>query len=198
MPSGVMLAGGASSRMGRTKALVDIDGESMGNRVLLALRTAGCAPVIVYGGDPIELAGLDAEVVPDRHPGAGPLGGIVGVFETLDVTTVLVVACDAPDLDQSVLGPLVAAAEVAFAAVGAGELPDVDVIMADTGRLEPMCAVWHASARDELVRCFEDGERAVYRALRGLRTLPVSVPARGLRNLNTPGDLAARQQRPTP
>ncbi|MFN3254570.1 MAG: molybdenum cofactor guanylyltransferase [Ilumatobacter sp.] len=196
MPSGVMLAGGASSRMGRTKALIEIDGEPMGNRVLRALRTAGCAPVIVYGGDPDELAGLDADVVPDRHPGSGPLGGIVGVFETLDVTTVLVVACDAPDLDQTVLGPLLAAAEAALAGVGDGESPDV--VVADTGRLEPMCAVWHASARDELVRCFEGGERAVHRALRGLRVLPVSVPARGLRNLNTPGDVAARKRRPTP
>ncbi len=102
---GAVLTGGASRRMGRTKALVEVDGTPMASRVADALSAAGCEPVVLYGGDPIELAPLDRPVLPDRYPGEGPLGGILGVLEQFaePATDVLIVACDlaASDVDRS-------------------------------------------------------------------------------------------------
>ena len=45
--SGAVLTGGASRRMGRDKALVLVDGETLGERVVDALRRAGASDVSV-------------------------------------------------------------------------------------------------------------------------------------------------------
>ena len=62
------------ARMGRDKALLEIEGIPMARRVAEVMRLAGCIPVFAVG--PARLAaGLD--VVSDDHPGEGPLGGIL-------------------------------------------------------------------------------------------------------------------------
>lgn len=178
--AGVVLAGGGSRRMGRTKALVEIDGVAMGDRVLAALDTAGCDPLLVYGGDPDELRVLAAPVVADRYPGEGPVGGVLGALEHLgeSVGRALVVACDLPDIGADVLDPLLAA-----------DLEHGHVAVASTDRAEPMCAVWSRRSRPIVRAAFDDGERALHRVLERLDVVDVPVPPAGLRNVNTPDDL---------
>ena len=53
-----ILAGGRSSRMGRDKALVEVDGRALALRVADALRRAGADPVAAVGGDLPALARL--------------------------------------------------------------------------------------------------------------------------------------------
>lgn len=66
--------------MGRTKAVIEVDGEAMASRVLSTLRSAGCEPVFVYGGNADELADLEVVVEADLHPGEGPVGAVAGVL----------------------------------------------------------------------------------------------------------------------
>lgn len=182
--AGAVLAGGGSRRMGRTKALIDVGGVPMAARVGRALRDAGCAPVLVYGGDPTELEPLGLPVVPDRYPGAGPLGGVLGLLEHLAgdaaVTHVAVVACDLPAITGVALGALVATAH---------DHPDLDVVAARTSRLEPACAVWCLSALAEVRTLFERGERALHTAIDHLASTGIELPAEVLVNINTPDDL---------
>ena len=182
---GAVLTGGSSRRMGRNKALIEIDGVPMASRVAAALRAAGCIRVVAYGGDPVELAPLGLPVVPDRHPGCGPLGGVLGVLESVEpgdaaVSGVFVVACDLPSLSGPSLAGMV---------VAAGERPDVDVVVARTSAIEPTCAIWAGSATESLRRSFEEGERALHRAIGRLRSLEVDVDPAALRNINTPDEL---------
>jgi molybdopterin-guanine dinucleotide biosynthesis protein A len=72
--AGFVLAGGRSSRMGRDKALLTIDGEALLTRV--ARQVAAVAGSVTVIGPPERYSHLSLEVVPDRTPGAGPLGGI--------------------------------------------------------------------------------------------------------------------------
>ena len=51
MTAGAVLCGGRSSRMGTDKAFVELAGVAMVQRVAAALATAGCAPVVLVGGD---------------------------------------------------------------------------------------------------------------------------------------------------
>jgi molybdopterin-guanine dinucleotide biosynthesis protein A len=179
---GAVLTGGASRRMGRTKALVEVDGTPMAQRVANALSGAGCESVVLYGGDPSELAVLGRPVLPDRHPGEGPLGGVLGVLELFEdrLVDLLIVACDLADLTSADLMRLV---EVA------GEQADADVVVANGGRIEPACAVWRSRSVARVRESFDAGERAVYRAFADLRIVEVPLPAASLRNINTPGDL---------
>ena len=185
--AGVVLAGGRSSRMGRTKALVEVDGRAMANRVIDAVRSAGCEPVVVFGGDPTELASLDAPVLVDVHPDEGPVGGLVGALSWLrdgseDAEVALVVACDLAYLGPEALQPLFAVAST---------WPEgVDVVVARSDRVEPMCAIWRTSAIDAVDAAFRSGTRSLHGLLDALEVVEVDVPGAGLANLNTPDDLA--------
>jgi molybdopterin-guanine dinucleotide biosynthesis protein A len=169
--------------MGRTKPLVDVGGVPMARRVISALEGAGCAAVAAIGGDPDELAALEVTVVPDDHPGEGPLGGIATALRSSRShpgADVLVVACDLPFLGPDDLGLLTAAAAAD---------PDADVIVARTDRREPGCALWRPSSHAAVRSAFAAGERAVHRVLGTLRVVEVDLAPSSLRNINAPGDL---------
>jgi molybdopterin-guanine dinucleotide biosynthesis protein A len=182
----VVLTGGASRRMGRTKALIEVDGVPMASRVAAALRAAGCQTVVAAGGDAEELAPLGLDLVPDVVAGEGPLAGILAVLEWFgagdhaadDGPDVFVVACDLPYLDPRDLRAMVEHR-------GFG----VDVVVARTQFLEPTCAIWSASSLPHLRAAFVDGVRALYRAVDGLVVIEVEITADSLRNMNTPEDL---------
>ena len=176
--------------MGRTKALIEIDGVPMAARVATALRSAGCVDVVAYGGDPDELAVLGMPVLPDRYPGTGPLGGVLGVLELFEpsehrvggvpVAGVFVVACDLPALTGSTLAGMVQVVR---------DRPDVDVVVARTSAIEPTCAIWNRAATERIRRCFMDGERALHAMIARLDSIEVDVEASALRNINTPEEL---------
>ncbi|MHA6785627.1 nucleotidyltransferase family protein [Pseudonocardia saturnea] len=50
MVTGLLLAAGAGRRMGRPKALVELDGEPLVRRALRALADGGCSPLVVVLG----------------------------------------------------------------------------------------------------------------------------------------------------
>ena len=182
---GAVLTGGASRRMGRTKALIELDGVPMARRVADALALAGCGSVIAYGGDPVELESLGLPVLPDRYPGSGPLGGVLGVLELfaesdLHVDGVFVVACDLPALRGGDLAGLVHAIR---------SRRDVDVVVARSTRIEPTCAIWRPRATERLREMFDNGERALHRAIEQLESCAIEIEAGALRNINTPDDL---------
>ncbi|HWC66963.1 MAG TPA: molybdenum cofactor guanylyltransferase [Acidimicrobiales bacterium] len=189
--TGAILTGGASTRMGRDKATqVTVDGQPLAARVASTLRAAGAAEVLAIGGDTAALTALGLDVRPDRHPGEGPLGGILTAFAAAAHPLVVVTACDLPQLRAEVIVALVAAA-----ATGG----DVDAAVACTPQREPLCAAWWAPrCHDHLQHAFSTGERAVHRALAGLGVRDVPVPAAVLRNVNTAQDLLASDPPPAP
>lgn len=164
--------------MGRDKAFVEVHGVAMVRRVADALVDAGCHPVAAVGGDPTRLAGVGLDVVPDDHPGDGPIGAIITALRWR--CPVLVVACDLPLLGPDDVGLLLSSVEV--------EGP-VDVVVATTDHLEPLCAIWMPSALEPLVAAFGDGERAAHRVIATLRARRVPMPAERFLNVNAPGDL---------
>lgn len=92
---GAVLCGGASRRMGRDKALVEVDGVALARRVADALEAGGCTSVLAVGGDAAALGALGLDPVPDRWPGEGPLGGLATALGAASDGDVLVLApCD--------------------------------------------------------------------------------------------------------
>lgn len=94
-PLGVILAGGASTRMGSDKALVEVDGEPMVERVARTLNLV-CDDLLVVGRDGF-LGGVPC--IPDDHPGRlGPAAGVATALRVAAGRPVLVVAVDQPFL----------------------------------------------------------------------------------------------------
>ncbi len=92
---GVVLAGGASRRMGRDKAALPIGGEPLLRRAVGRLRLA-LAEVIVVGSPALAPLVPETRIVADEWPGRGPLGALVTALRATDAPWVLLVACDMP------------------------------------------------------------------------------------------------------
>jgi molybdenum cofactor guanylyltransferase len=110
---GIVLAGGGSTRMGRTKADLDWHGAALVDRVSRVVRRGvGDGPVVVARapGQPLPRLHPAIGVVDDAAPGHGPLAGIAAGLDALAAETrcVFVAATDHPFLH-----PLFVAAVVA-------------------------------------------------------------------------------------
>lgn len=99
--TGVVLAGGRSSRMGSDKALLEWQGRPLLQHMQALLRTAGAGRVVVSGDYPGD------DVVPDRFRDIGPLGGVASVAEALPDGVLLLVPVDMPLLTPALLATLV-------------------------------------------------------------------------------------------
>lgn len=70
--AGVLLAAGDGSRLGRPKALVEIDGQTLASRAAAMLRTGGADPVIaVVGAAAVTMPGVLVVHNPDWRTGMG-------------------------------------------------------------------------------------------------------------------------------
>ncbi len=104
--SGAVLCGGASTRMGRDKALIGDPPWAV--RVARCLDAAGCEPVCFVGGDQ-RLADEGWPQIPDDSPGTGPLAA-VATFERFHQTPIVIAACDLPNLTPDAVRKLMDAA----------------------------------------------------------------------------------------
>ena len=101
-----IVAGGASSRMGRNKALLSFRG-----RPLLAHLLDGLRPlfdrVVVAANDPEPYAPFGVEVVPDALQERCSLTGIHAILRASSTEHAFVVACDMPFLNPALIARLV-------------------------------------------------------------------------------------------
>jgi molybdopterin-guanine dinucleotide biosynthesis protein A len=172
-----VLAGGKSSRMGVDKALLPFRGGALAGHVAAAVAAAAGSATLI--GDPQKYGHLGYKVLPDRTPGAGPLGGIETALSHTAADWNLVLACDMPAASAGFLRELLAGAENAGA--------DALLPAGPSGRPEPLSAVYHRRCAPALRRALGAQIRKVTAALAGLdvRTFPVDDPA-WFENLNTP------------
>lgn len=162
--------------MGTDKALIEIDGVPMAERVARVLEAAGCEPVVFVGGDPV-LAELGRRLEPDRYPGDGPVGGVITALHALgDSEAVVVAACDLPDLTvdavQAVMGTAPERAEIR---------------VADSGRMQPGLACWPTLRLQQIEDNFRVA-RALHEIIDNCGAIRVPVDITALRNVNQPND----------
>ncbi len=178
-----VLAGGRSTRMGRDKAMIAVNGRPMLERVAAAAYDAGLEVMVVGRGQGPDWCGPAARFIPDDHPDAGPLGGIATALRHAG-TPVLALGCDMPWVNAEVIRWL--------ADSYAAEVEVAGLVARNGGRLEPLFSVYGSPCAREIARMIEAGNLAVMALIRRLG-LPQAVVPEGfrsaLRNVNTPHDL---------
>ena len=109
----VILAAGASSRLGEAKQLVRLHGETLLDRAIACAHAAGCAPVVVVlGARAAEIAAgcrlTDAQTIVNPNWEEGMASSIRTGIETLPAGTegTLLLTCDQPAVTSAHLGRL--------------------------------------------------------------------------------------------
>jgi molybdenum cofactor guanylyltransferase len=188
--AGYVLAGGASSRFGQDKALVEIGATPMLARMIILIKNITKSVKVI--GSLEKYAQFGAEVVPDRWPGEGPLGGIVTALRNSSKINSksewnLILGCDMPFLTSEWLGYLGARAAKTSAQA---------VYPQSAHGPEPLCACYRTDAEPALQEVFERGVRKVTEALKHIRTEVLDEAdwkrfdsaGRLFWNMNTPAD----------
>lgn len=121
----IVLAGGASRRMGSDKRLLEVDGAAMLRRTIEALPVGSQVLVVIDPARPLPadlLLPVPVQIVSDLRTGAGPLAGLEAGLTAAEQETVLVVAGDMPWLEPAILDLLLErlAASLAAAVVCLG------------------------------------------------------------------------------
>jgi molybdopterin-guanine dinucleotide biosynthesis protein A len=166
--------------MGQDKGLLPFRGGTLVEAVARAVEAAAGPPALVGGGP--HYGNLGYRILPDLHPGAGPLGGILSALQNSTADWNLIVACDMPGLTPEFLRKLMDTAE----ASGGDAL-----VPASPRGPEPLCAVYHRRARPPLHAAFERGVRQIAAALEEVRTVHFPVPELSpFQNVNTPEEWA--------
>jgi len=186
---GAVLAGGESQRMGRDKALLEVDGQPMVERALGVLR-ALLQEVVLVAPDRQGYDRWRAEIVPDLRPGLGPLGGLHAALKRAAGQSVFLLACDLPFVSEDLVDYLLTSPSSR----------DVEAwarIPVHLDRAQPLCGIYGAGCLPIVEQELDRGQLSVFGLLDSLEIDPVEIDTSLswyrsylFENINAPQDLA--------
>ena len=191
---GAVLAGGASRRMGQDKAMMELDGQTLLGRAVLALQGVLKDVVVVAPGrqryrDP------GAPVIPDIRAGLGPLGGIHAALVHGAGRSIFVLACDMP----------LVTADLVRWVMDSGEVRSLVRVVRDRNGAQPLCGWYSGSILPAVQRALEEDRLSARMLLNDLDTEYLDLDTRVpwyrpnlLANVNELRDFAQVTPRPDP
>lgn len=184
--TGVIQAGGKSTRMGgRPKALLELSGRRIIERVIRALEAA-VDDLLVVTNTPELYAFLGQPMVPDIFPDHGSLGGIYSGLQAAPGEAAFTVACDMPFLRPEIVRLVVDRA-------GAGDV----VIPRVAGQYETLHAVYRKTCLPPILERLIQGRLKITDFFDAVRVAVIEEaeltrygdPAVIFMNVNTPEEL---------
>ncbi|MBJ9992965.1 MULTISPECIES: molybdenum cofactor guanylyltransferase [Paenibacillus] len=171
--TGILLAGGQSSRMGTDKALLSVNGETVIERIV-RLMSPSASNIIISANDDEKYAFLGKDVVHDRYPGQGPLSGLHAGLHAAATPWSIVTACDMPFVTEEVFRFLAQKAEEAVAVMGDDKSGLQAIVPVSGGRIQPLLAAYHRSVLPSLETCLSSGRLRLTGWLEQLKVCYVS------------------------
>jgi molybdopterin-guanine dinucleotide biosynthesis protein A len=173
----IIMAGGASARIGRDKSMLEIGNKPMLQHIYDQL-WPNFDQVLISSNRASEHDFLGIEVVEDKVLGQGPLMGIACALKASANEVNFVIACDIPEVDMGLVRKLVC------------EVDNYDVVMPTTGpsRCEPLFAVYKKSILAAMEATLAAGKRKILDALVGCKIKYVETGEVTLGNINTMND----------
>jgi molybdopterin-guanine dinucleotide biosynthesis protein A len=143
--SGIVLAGGQSSRLGTDKSFINVNGRPLIEQIVVKLAKLS-DDVVIVTNSPEKYDHLAARLAADIYPGKGALGGIYSGLRAAANAYSLVVACDMPFLDLNLLRYMILLAR------------GHDVVIPRIGGLpEPLHAIYSRSCLEPIDRLLARG-----------------------------------------
>ena len=185
---GLVLAGGASTRMQRDKANLKYHGATQLEWAVEQLgRTCAATFVSVRPDQRDDAVRAQFPQIVDRQPGAGPLAGISAALQEHPKAAWLVLACDLPFLTEGTLRDLVARRDPQRIATAYRSAHD--------SLPEPLCAIWEPRAREPVLAYMTQGKHCPRKFLINSDVRLLDLPdARALDNVNTQAEFSAASE----
>ncbi|MBW6496881.1 MAG: molybdenum cofactor guanylyltransferase [Bacteroidales bacterium] len=114
--SGVVLAGGKSSRFGQDKGLFPFRGKALVEHAIDILKPL-CSEILISTNNPDAYGFTGQKTIADIHAGCGPIGGMHSGLFNASGQIVLFLGCDMPFVDSKVFSFLLENIAVNHAAV---------------------------------------------------------------------------------
>lgn len=185
--TGLVLAGGASQRMGRDKAFLELDGRPLIQIVVERMQRV-CAEVLVVSGDRESYRALGVPVVEDHFSDVGVLAGLHAGLHAASHELSLAVGCDMPFVKPVLLQALAAWAV------------NHDVALLRRGEhVEPLHAAYRRTCVPAMERAIRAGKRRIVSFFPDVRVRyvtpqevkPFDPHFTAFHDLNTPQDWEA-------
>lgn len=145
----IILAGGRSTRLGRSKALQVVGDRTLIQWVVDRLAVLSTEIIIATAhGDAIPCSSpVPMRTVADVYPGGGPLGGIYTGLAASSGDRAIIVGCDTPFLNVELLSHMMQVP------------PEFDVVVPRVGdKVEPLCAVYSRRCIDTIRGLLDENE----------------------------------------
>lgn len=187
--SAAILAGGIGKRLGTNKALLEIEGKTILDRIMEKILEVFPSVLLVVKDEGSPLSGdygPRVKVVADSLPGKGPLGGIYTALEHSAAPYVFVMACDMPYPNLELVRRLLS------------EAPGREAVVPRRGSyIEPLFAVYHRDTRQRIKKRLEAGDLKIHDFIDEIDALFLEEEDicgcdpdfRSFFNINTPEDL---------
>ncbi len=187
--SGVIQAGGKSTRMGRNKAVLEIGGKRLIDRLVDGLQQI-FPEVIIVANTPDLYENLGVRVVPDLIPGKGSLGGIYTATAVASHPWAFVMACDMPFFNPGLIRYLATLTE------------GWDAVIPYTDDWEPLYALYAKTCLHQIERLIQSGNLKISRFFPHVRVRrvdreelrPHDPQGLSLFNVNTPEEFARAEE----
>lgn len=183
--TGIVLAGGRSTRMGRDKGFVEYNGKPFIAHIIESLKPLVNEIVIVSDNEDYERFGHYR--VNDHFKDMGPLAGLYSGLYHSKTEVNLVLSCDVPLVNEALLLKLIQ--EVT-------EQDDV-VQIKSQGKTNPLIAIYKKRCMATCLSTLESGERRLHRCIDQLNSRNITVDQsleRFTKNINTSNDLYQLQK----
>ena len=180
----VILAGGRSSRMGRDKALLELNEQKFIDHLVQEL--SGCCKVMISAAHQDDYAGYGVPVIADETKDIGPIEGIRQALRSSGSDYVFVCAVDTPFVRKEMMQYL---AEFISS--------DYDAFVFREGdRIHPHIGIYSRAALSVIEEMIGEKQYRLTELLSRIRTKYVDIGTscfdrKALRNINTPDDYLA-------
>lgn len=180
--TGIILAGGNSSRMGADKGLLDLNGKKIVEYIIEQLKPNVGELIIIANNKNYD--GFGFQVYQDLVEPCGPMGGIFTALEKSQTENNLIVSCDIPNITSEIIAFIIANTGTEEALVPIHNL-----------YTEPLCAVYKKSAAVKFRHLLDTGNYKMKNALKTLNTRYIDVSGHPsyseniFSNINTPQEL---------
>lgn len=181
--TGIILAGGKSTRMGQEKALIRFEGGRLIQRSLSILDHFCDSMLISSNNRALGIFGC--AVVEDDYHGIGPIAGLSAALKASQDEHHLVIPCDTPFVSTRLYKKILRHAD------------DYEVVIAGTedGYTEPIIGYYHRSTLDILEKQIQNGMYKLHDALDLMNgKVEIFKDKHLFTNINSPDDLMRLEQ----